>query len=959
MAAEPIFNFYILNLVYKHAIGSVHSGQFYDMKLADVYSTFEYVPGIKIADLDRLSSLMDEDDAAGIIQELADWILRVDEPEVTAACLSSDEVEASRGYHRQAGVEVPSLREGEELSILRELMNRENLMTGRPERRLDLGFQLDGTSAATAATWQNKMLSEYFMNYILNPLRTLLVDSPNTKLCMEVGYQCAIMCHAAFVLFFPDMHASASTVLEQSLARLIDPISEQSALVHFFTRLIDSSIAMLRVVRLMSTRVDFPKDLLFTSHVYVDMSKRFVELFPHGDPGAAALLRIMEDPQVFAAMEVTPMRSHTHFIASWCMRQVSSFKKLEYGSFLTAQPESALKLLFGLKLIDSQARPRSLKITADHLTFYSMLDYRYRLYLHFKSPEEHARPQPFVTRVEKDDLTDARVEAPKLLRVPKTFVELERTANAARGAYRAQQKKARDEANAAAATKSNGVSAPSRNAMGGPVVAYLVTKSRFGLQCATLHPSPEILQLSEVVDAINQVDADSAGSVSSRKRHRSSASSMSDYQHARKALNWAGCPTRSRVLSNRSTRSKLPSVAETVGVEFDEPDSLVQADDVFESAGSEYQPSVIPPYHRTAPMQLRSRSYNLPAETEGSEGASARPVPEDTAAPAVPDAVPADVPSGGSSSSGSSNPGPRDRMVPPHFNSAAAFNASNLRTHQARHYGNQHGDLSSGRRHAVSGGLEMMNDSVSVIGYSGFSTRPQKISYTPVGSRLWVQRHTRPCELTLKTTMVPQGLIHSMRDIVEKCPKVQTPREGAQPEIAVLKTLLETFHRQQFSSLPQVLQNLFDELVPNDLDAVIALYAEHLSAAIDAARLRPNLLLYPAVFPSGAMQLMVGDRNEVDADESLFMEPGQSFEEARTILIAKIGYFFRADPSFRGNVEAANLIQLRHSKFAGCCADLRHLRCSLETLACEETTCLLSGPCMRRGSVLIGGYMPP
>ena len=49
------------------------------MKLADVYSTFEYIPGIKIADLDRLSSLMDEDDAAGIIQELADWILRVDE----------------------------------------------------------------------------------------------------------------------------------------------------------------------------------------------------------------------------------------------------------------------------------------------------------------------------------------------------------------------------------------------------------------------------------------------------------------------------------------------------------------------------------------------------------------------------------------------------------------------------------------------------------------------------------------------------------------------------------------------------------------------------------------------------------------------------------------------------------------------------------------------------------------
>ena len=82
------------------------------------------------------------------------------------------------------------------------------------------------------------------------------------------------MCHAAFVLFFPDMHQSASTVLEQSLVRLVDPTSEQAALVHFFTRLIEATISMLRVVRLMSTQDKFPKDLLFTSHVFVDMKKK-------------------------------------------------------------------------------------------------------------------------------------------------------------------------------------------------------------------------------------------------------------------------------------------------------------------------------------------------------------------------------------------------------------------------------------------------------------------------------------------------------------------------------------------------------------------------------------------------------------------------------------------------------------------------------------------------------------
>lgn len=216
---------------------------------------------------------------------------------------------------------------------------------------------------------------------------------------------------------------------------------------------------------------------------------RFAELFPHSDPGAVALRRIMEDPVVFSALDVTPIRSHTHFIASWCMQQVANFRQLDYSGFLASQPESALKLLFGLKLITSRAQPRGLTMTADHVTFYSMLDYRYRLYLHFKDPTAAKKPQPFVTRAARDDMSDARVDAPKLLRVPKTLQAVKKTADAARGAYRARLKKAREEA--AASTAASSVPSVGRNAMGGPVVAYLVTRGRLGLRCVTLQSSRE------------------------------------------------------------------------------------------------------------------------------------------------------------------------------------------------------------------------------------------------------------------------------------------------------------------------------------------------------------------------------------------------------------------------------------------------------------------------------------
>ena len=257
------------------------------------------------------------------------------------------------------------------------------------------------------------------------------------------------------------------------------------------------------------------------------------------------------------------------------------------------------------------------------------------------------------------------------------------------------------------------------------------------------------------------LDGAAVDGTSGRKRHRSSASSIAEIQQAQKVLNWGGCPARSRVQSNRSTRSKLPSVAESQ-IPFSEAASMVAEDDVFETASvSEYVPSITPLVQRCAPMQLRSRVIGVVGSSDNEAPAAAQNVGVEGQDP-VPADVPADVPSSGSGSYvGAGEQGPAD---PPLGHQAAVFNASNLRTNYGRHNINQNAEPSSGRRHPVSGGLEMLADGVSVVNYSGFTTRPQKITYTPVGSRLWIQRRTRPCELTLKQTVVSQGLIHSLRD---------------------------------------------------------------------------------------------------------------------------------------------------------------------------------------------------
>ncbi|CBY07096.1 unnamed protein product [Oikopleura dioica] len=65
------------------------------------------------------------------------------------------------------------------------------------------------------------------------------------------------------------------------------------------------------------------------------------------------------------------------------------------------------------------------------------------------------------------------------------------------------------------------------------------------------------------------------------------------------------------------------------------------------------------------------------------------------------------------------------------------------------------------------------------------------------------------------------------------------------------------------------------------------------------------------------------------------------------------------DPSFKGSTEVLNLVLLRHHRMSGCRSDLRHLRAHLSTLSCEDTQCILTKGCMRLGSSIIAGYVPP
>jgi hypothetical protein len=330
----------------------------------------------------------------------------------------------------------------------------------------------------------------------------------------------------------------------------------------------------------------------------------------------------------------------------------------------------------------------------------------------------------------------------------------------------------------------------------------------------------DVLRLSEVIQLLNGLSSSSE----SRKRARSSTSSVGSIAQASKVLSWAGGPARNRVLSSR--RTSIASVFETVPEQRadEEAATAIEDNDVFFNEENPAGPQAMTPSDaandagddvnmvaaespaaadgpvssRLPPRAARPRVFFAPSESsEGSNNGDRR-------RPGRPNRP------GGPGRPG--RPGPAGPGAPfplPPMPPSASFNASNIRTHFSRHYGNQANDPSRGRRHPVSGGAEMFDDAQSLIRFSGFPSHPRNVAHTPVSHRLWISRDVRPSELCLKTTIISQSLIQNLRGIVADTPRGRTHLEGEQPDMELLRLSLTEFHERQYSTVDFPVEQLF------------------------------------------------------------------------------------------------------------------------------------------------------
>jgi hypothetical protein len=204
---------------------------------------------------------------------------------------------------------------------------------------------------------------------------------------------------------------------------------------------------------------------------------RFDEIFLSTDPAATALRELMEDPKLFKIVDAAPWRSYNHFISAWAMRQVCEYRDLEYDNFLAAQPQSSLELLFALGLVNSRGQPAHTNVLGNRITYYSMLDYRLGLFRHFSDPAKYPKPTP----LDKERLTDDKVQPPKMLRVPRPLSEIKIEAAKIRREYRTQQEREKKAAKSRQDTAAGG-----HGLLAAPVGAYLLTKSVAGWSCVRL-----------------------------------------------------------------------------------------------------------------------------------------------------------------------------------------------------------------------------------------------------------------------------------------------------------------------------------------------------------------------------------------------------------------------------------------------------------------------------------------
>lgn len=81
---------------------------------------------------------------------------------------SEEEIERARGgfygYKKTGGATISSLGGADSRVVYDRVVNRQDIVSGRKERRLDVGFKSDGLVSADVTSWMSRVMAEFFSN---------------------------------------------------------------------------------------------------------------------------------------------------------------------------------------------------------------------------------------------------------------------------------------------------------------------------------------------------------------------------------------------------------------------------------------------------------------------------------------------------------------------------------------------------------------------------------------------------------------------------------------------------------------------------------------------------------------------------------------------------------------------------------------------------------------------------
>ena len=66
------------------------------------------------------------------------------------------------GYKKGPGKKIPFLQGKDRRAVFDEVCVRQDMITGKREQRLDVGFSSDGVISANIGSWRNQVLAEFF-----------------------------------------------------------------------------------------------------------------------------------------------------------------------------------------------------------------------------------------------------------------------------------------------------------------------------------------------------------------------------------------------------------------------------------------------------------------------------------------------------------------------------------------------------------------------------------------------------------------------------------------------------------------------------------------------------------------------------------------------------------------------------------------------------------------------------